>query len=82
MATEQFNDLGSFLKSKRDKSFLTQKEMSLKLGITEEYYNAIENNKIRCGANVIKKIIELTKVKPSFVYDLWQKTEIKKYGRS
>lgn len=62
--------LGSYLKEYRLDHNLTQRDMANKLGITNSYYNALENNKVKPGIATINKISKLLKVKPKFIREV------------
>lgn len=73
-----YNDtLGVFLRFKRMSNGLTQIEMAQRLGITEQYYCQLENDKKVCGVELIKKIAEVTNVRTSCIFELREKTKSK-----
>lgn len=54
--------LGEFLKTKRQQSAWTQKEMAAKLSISSVYLSGIETGKFRPGPKVIRSVARLFKL--------------------
>ncbi|WP_017726732.1 helix-turn-helix transcriptional regulator [Halalkalibacterium ligniniphilum] len=48
--------MGSILEEKRKELNLTQEEMAKQLGVTRQYYNAIENNKKQPSVDLAKQL--------------------------
>jgi putative transcriptional regulator len=47
------------LEEKRKKKSLTQEEVAIQLGVTRQYYNAIENNKKKPSVDLAKQLSEI-----------------------